>query len=98
MHGGLGRDGAVLGDAYVLDTKLWEWHAAPTAVRRSVGKRAGHTLSCLPRAAGGPTIVAFGGRGADFEDVADLVAVDADAFGDRGATPAPTTLPMSMSL
>ena len=42
VHGGLDEDtGAVLGDAFILDTRLWEWSRAPKRVESAFGARAG---------------------------------------------------------
>ena len=46
VHGGLDEDtGAVLGDAFILDTRLWEWSRAPKRVESAFGARAGHSLA-----------------------------------------------------
>ena len=85
IHGGLDADsGEVLGDAHILDTNLWTWERAPKRVESAFGARAGHSLVC---AEDGDTrmLLAFGGRGADGSELANLakVVVDERTFKQR---------------
>ena len=77
--GGLDEDtGAVLGDAFILDTRLWEWSRAPKRVETAFGARAGHSLVCV-RDGDARMLLAFGGRGADgLTERADLAKVVVD--------------------
>ena len=79
VHGGLDEDtGAVLGDAFILDTQLWEWSKAPKRVETAFGARAGHSLA-LVRDGDARMLLAFGGRGADgLTERADLAKVVVD--------------------
>ena len=79
VHGGLDEDtGAVLGDAFILDTRLWEWSRAPKRVETAFGARAGHSLA-LVRDGDARMLLAFGGRGADgLTERADLAKVVVD--------------------
>ena len=78
VHGGLDEDtGAVLGDAFILDTRLWEWSRAPKRVESAFGARAGHSLA-LVRDGDARMLLAFGGRGSNGSERADLAKVVVD--------------------
>ena len=78
VHGGLDEDtGAVLGDAFILDTQLWVWSKAPKRVETAFGARAGHSLA-LVRDGDARMLLAFGGRGSNGSERADLAKVVVD--------------------
>ena len=92
VHGGLDEEtGAVLGDAFILDTQLWVWSKAPKRVESAFGARAGHSLVCV-RDGDARMLLAFGGRGADgLRERADLAKVVVDERTFKGCAVPPRT-------